>query len=177
MAWGGFWGRCVRPEAIFWPAWPTAPLAQRRLWFAGTPRASTTPCPAATLAAYGALACGARVARARAMIGRCQKAVESLRELLMKPSIRSVKCLTRSTSDLRRRRSAREVRSPPFEVTRVGWGYFPVTIVVTFAPELCLEPLELEHELCFNNEGSNFVHTLDLGALAAGVSPLQQRGG
>jgi len=56
-----------------------------------------------------------------------------------------------------------EVRSAPFEVTRIGWGYFPVTIMITWKSWLALPPTELEHELCFDGNGSSSTHRIDVG--------------
>jgi len=55
-----------------------------------------------------------------------------------------------------------EVRSAPFEVTRVGWGYFPVKVIIKWQPWLKMEPTELEHELEFDGGGSHFQHTMEL---------------
>jgi transcription initiation factor IIF auxiliary subunit len=55
-----------------------------------------------------------------------------------------------------------EVRSAPFEVTRVGWGYFPVTIVITWKAWLAIPPTEIEHELCFDGSGSSSTHRVDV---------------
>eukprot|EP00746_Dinoflagellata_sp_MGD_P010579 gnl/MRDRNA2_/MRDRNA2_121887_c0_seq1.p1 gnl/MRDRNA2_/MRDRNA2_121887_c0~~gnl/MRDRNA2_/MRDRNA2_121887_c0_seq1.p1 ORF type:complete len:582 (-),score=82.08 gnl/MRDRNA2_/MRDRNA2_121887_c0_seq1:221-1966(-) len=65
-----------------------------------------------------------------------------------------------------------EVRSAPFEVTRIGWGYFPVTINITWKSWLKVPPTLLEHELCFDNSGSSSTHKVDLGdALAGALNP------
>merc|ERR1712224_886303 len=55
-----------------------------------------------------------------------------------------------------------EVRTAPFEVTRVGWGYFPVTIVITWKSCLASPPTEIEHELCFDGNGSSSTHRIDV---------------
>lgn len=55
-----------------------------------------------------------------------------------------------------------EVRSPPFEVTRVGWGYFPVTVAITFHNSLNMQLVQVEHELVFDEEGSSSFHAFEL---------------
>merc|ERR1712216_927718 len=60
-----------------------------------------------------------------------------------------------------------EVRSAPFEVTRIGWGYFPTTIIITWKSWLGLPPTELEHELCFDGNGSTSEHKIDVGDVLA----------
>lgn len=55
-----------------------------------------------------------------------------------------------------------EVRSAPFEVNRIGWGYFDTTMVVTWQPWWGLPPLELEHELSFDDEGASSLQTVNL---------------
>merc|ERR1712185_416406 len=52
--------------------------------------------------------------------------------------------------------------SAPFEITRVGWGYFPITVIVTWHPFLEMESLEIEHELCFDDDGNSSFHVAQL---------------
>lgn len=49
------------------------------------------------------------------------------------------------------------LRSPPFTATRVGWGYFDVKVTVTFK-DATTRPLEVEHELCFDDGGASEFH-------------------
>jgi len=42
-----------------------------------------------------------------------------------------------------------EVTSPPFEIERVGWGFFVVRIKVYYKPEFNKPPSDFEHELNF----------------------------
>eukprot|EP00927_Polykrikos_kofoidii_P019772 TRINITY_DN19267_c0_g1_i1.p1 TRINITY_DN19267_c0_g1~~TRINITY_DN19267_c0_g1_i1.p1 ORF type:complete len:387 (-),score=49.96 TRINITY_DN19267_c0_g1_i1:248-1300(-) len=56
-----------------------------------------------------------------------------------------------------------EVRSAPFEVRRVGWGYFPVKIVVRWQEWLGLPEMTVEHELCFDGDGRRFTRDVDVG--------------
>jgi transcription initiation factor IIF auxiliary subunit len=46
------------------------------------------------------------------------------------------------------------IKQAPFELTRVGWGYFDVEIEVHFKKWTKLEMRELEHELSFDGNGS-----------------------
>jgi hypothetical protein len=47
------------------------------------------------------------------------------------------------------------VRKPPFELTRLGWGTFPVGIEIKWRKELNKEPTSLHHDLVFK-ESDNF---------------------
>eukprot|EP00746_Dinoflagellata_sp_MGD_P167014 gnl/MRDRNA2_/MRDRNA2_97304_c0_seq1.p1 gnl/MRDRNA2_/MRDRNA2_97304_c0~~gnl/MRDRNA2_/MRDRNA2_97304_c0_seq1.p1 ORF type:complete len:317 (+),score=56.90 gnl/MRDRNA2_/MRDRNA2_97304_c0_seq1:75-953(+) len=49
------------------------------------------------------------------------------------------------------------LRSPPFTATRVGWGYFDVKVTVTFK-DATTRPLEVDHELCFEDGGASEIH-------------------
>lgn len=74
------------------------------------------------------------------------------------------------------------LRKPPFTATRNGWGYFDVQVTVTFKAELQTEPLDVEHELCFDEGGAWELHEVELKrapsvALARGVSPRPERRG
>lgn len=42
------------------------------------------------------------------------------------------------------------VRSPPFELTRLGWGTFPVGIEIKWRKELGKEPSSFSHDLVFS---------------------------
>jgi len=67
-----------------------------------------------------------------------------------------------------------EVRSAPFEVTRIGWGYFDIDVVITWKSWLQMEPLEVNHLLSFDGEGDHSNHTIDMGdafARAASMPP------
>lgn len=46
-----------------------------------------------------------------------------------------------------------EVTSPPFAVSRTGWGGFRVGIVITFRAPFNDQPMLLEHDLDFNGRG------------------------
>merc|ERR1711972_284606 len=59
---------------------------------------------------------------------------------------------------------------PPFEIRRVGWGYFPVTAVITWQAEVGLPPTEIEHELCFDDGGNSFTHATELPVALARFS-------
>lgn len=43
----------------------------------------------------------------------------------------------------------------PFEVERVGWGYFDVTVKIYFKPEAKKTPCEFVHTLCFEGNGKS----------------------
>ena len=45
--------------------------------------------------------------------------------------------------------------SRPDEITLSyrGWGYFDMPITITFRPQLELDPIIIDHELCFENKG------------------------
>jgi hypothetical protein len=45
-----------------------------------------------------------------------------------------------------------EVEKAPFTITRIGWGAFNVTMKVEFQDYLNMEPMELDHFLCFSQE-------------------------
>lgn len=68
-------------------------------------------------------------------------------------------------SDVRSRRALDgnpEVFEAPFEITRVGWGYFDTTLRIVWRPELGLPPLELQHELSFDGNGANSLWETEL---------------
>lgn len=44
-------------------------------------------------------------------------------------------------------------RKPPFEVERLGWGWFYIRIVIHFQPKFDKQPLEHMHRLCFEGNG------------------------
>ena len=45
------------------------------------------------------------------------------------------------------------VTDPPFLLSRVGWGYFEITMVVEFQPWTGLGTKKLTHELSFEGKG------------------------
>jgi len=51
------------------------------------------------------------------------------------------------------RNPQREVRSPPFEVSCLGWGVFSIPITIYWQPWLEMAPTEVEHFLNFNGNG------------------------
>lgn len=51
----------------------------------------------------------------------------------------------------------------PYEVSRLGWGEFPVEITVTWKSDVRRPPLVLEHDLCFVAGGSSSSVEVDLG--------------
>ena len=56
-----------------------------------------------------------------------------------------------------------KVAEAPFILSRIGWGYFEVHMEIVFKKWTGLPQLELDHMLCFENEGkqSGFVIELE----------------
>lgn len=52
------------------------------------------------------------------------------------------------------------VSRAPFEVTRIGWGYFDVTVEIHWKRELRQPVTVLQHELCFEADGKARTHTV-----------------
>lgn len=46
-----------------------------------------------------------------------------------------------------------KVTKAPFLLSRVGWGYFDIKMVIEFQPSTGLGTKEIVHELCFDNDG------------------------
>ena len=45
------------------------------------------------------------------------------------------------------------VSEAPFLLSRVGWGYFEIEMLVEFQPHTGVKTMRLNHELCFENKG------------------------
>ena len=54
------------------------------------------------------------------------------------------------------------VTEAPFLLSRLGWGYFDVTMDVEFQPWTGIKPLTMVHELCFENLGKTRSILLDV---------------
>ena len=46
-----------------------------------------------------------------------------------------------------------KVTEAPFLLSRIGWGYFTITMDIEFQAWTKLPVLQLDHELSFNNKG------------------------
>ena len=55
-----------------------------------------------------------------------------------------------------------EVKSSPFELKKIGWGYFTIPITIYFHKELKIPSVTVEHELCFDGEGQTKLKILKL---------------
>jgi transcription initiation factor IIF auxiliary subunit len=55
-----------------------------------------------------------------------------------------------------------EVKTSPFELTKIGWGTFDIPIKIEFCSWLKLKPVELNHYLSFNNHRESNVHIIKL---------------
>lgn len=83
------------------------------------------------------------------------------------------------------------LRTPPFCTTKVGWGYFDVTVTVTFKEGISTGALledevrsglrrrcdkfEVEHELCFEDGGASEVHEVLLFKPSPTATPAAPR--
>ena len=46
-----------------------------------------------------------------------------------------------------------KISEAPFLLSRLGWGYFPIQMVVEYQPEVGIKPMTMEHMLCFDGKG------------------------
>ena len=51
----------------------------------------------------------------------------------------------------------RKVDKAPFEIKSIGWGYFTIKIEVVFKKSTGIKNMKLEHELCFDGNGTSNV--------------------
>ena len=50
-------------------------------------------------------------------------------------------------------KSVIKITEPPFRITRLAWGYFDVTMKITFKRKFKIGTVDLVHNLKFNNGG------------------------